>query len=68
VRYREKKAESAMPVRKYRYYFVRSTRPLPVDLFSGDACRPVLRKRAGAWFLFESTRCRRGERTTGAAK
>ncbi len=57
VRYREKKAEGATPGRKYRYYFVRSTRPLPADLFSGDACRPVLRKKADTWFLFESEKC-----------
>jgi hypothetical protein len=57
VRYREKKAEGATPARKYRYYFVRSTRPLPADLFSGDACHPVLRKKAGTWFLFENVKC-----------
>ena len=42
---------------EYRYYFVRNAQTVPATSLPRGACEPVLRKRAGTWSLFESTRC-----------
>jgi hypothetical protein len=41
----------------YRYFFVRHTAPLPVTLFAGAGCPPVLIAASGAWELFENQTC-----------
>ena len=42
----------------YRYFFVRSTEPLPPGYFPTDGCKPVLVKSSGAWSVFENVNCR----------
>ena len=44
----------------YRYYFVRSIRPLPDGFFPGGRCAPALVKSSGPWSLFENVSCHRG--------
>ena len=41
----------------YRYFFVRLNEPLPPGFFPDGKCRPVLRKSAGNWSLFENVNC-----------
>jgi hypothetical protein len=41
----------------YRYFFVRSERPLPVHLFDNDECQVHLVARDGPWSLFERANC-----------
>jgi hypothetical protein len=41
----------------YRYFFVRSTLPLPPGLFPSGRCRPALLKSAGSWSVFENVNC-----------
>ena len=41
----------------YRYFFVRSTQPLPPGLFPTGRCAPVLIKSAGDWSVFENVNC-----------
>jgi hypothetical protein len=53
VRYQNGK----IPADGYRYFFVRSTRPLPEKFFAGEACEPVLRKYSGSWSVFENVSC-----------
>ena len=53
VRYRE---GPVLP-EEYRYYFVRNGRTVPATSLPQGACQPVLRKRAGTWSLFESSKC-----------
>jgi hypothetical protein len=59
VRYRDPKAEAGKPASAYRYFFVRSLRPLPATFFAPGACQPVLRKSSGSWSLFENANCPR---------
>ena len=42
---------------RYRYFFVRNTKPLPADLFKNDQCQVDLVRSAGNWSLFEASRC-----------
>lgn len=42
-------------VYQYRYFFVRSTAPLPAGLFDNAQCPVHLVKSAGAWSLFENS-------------
>jgi hypothetical protein len=42
----------------YRYFFVRSTEPLPAGYFPTDRCKPVLVKSSGAGSVFENVNCR----------
>jgi hypothetical protein len=42
----------------YRYFFVRSSSPLPSNLFAGADCQPVLIAQSGLWKLFEHRSCR----------
>jgi len=44
----------------YRYFFVRSTAPLPPGYFPTGRCAPVLLKSAGAWSVFENVNCLAG--------
>jgi hypothetical protein len=53
VRYRDGKKPSG----DYRYFFVRSTGPLPAKLFPAGACEPVLRKSSGSWSVYENGKC-----------
>jgi hypothetical protein len=57
VRYRDPRAARAMPIGGYRYFFVRSTKPLPTPFFPSGACQPMPRKNAGPWTLFEAVNC-----------
>ena len=57
VRYRDPSAARAMPIGSYRFFFVRSLKPLPTPFFPTGACQPVLRKSAGPWILFEAVNC-----------
>jgi hypothetical protein len=41
----------------YRYFFVRTNDPLPPDFFPAGHCKPVLRKSAANWSLFENVNC-----------
>jgi hypothetical protein len=41
----------------YRYFFVRSQRPLPASYFPGGRCKPVMVKSHGEWSLFENVNC-----------
>lgn len=41
----------------YRYFFVRSTKPLPDALFKGADCPPTLVQSADAWRVFEYRGC-----------
>lgn len=41
----------------YRYFFVRSTTPLPPAYFPTGRCEPVLLKSAGPWSVFENVHC-----------
>lgn len=57
VRYRDPQAARAVPASGYRYFFVRSARPLPTPFFPAGACQPVPRKSSGPWTLFEAVNC-----------
>lgn len=43
--------------RMYRYFFVRSAKPIPADLFRNDECEVALVKQTGEWSVFERRSC-----------
>ena len=57
VRYRDPQAAMAVPTSGYRYFFVRSAKPLPTPFFPAGTCQPVPRKSSGPWTLFEAVNC-----------
>ncbi|HEY2482563.1 MAG TPA: hypothetical protein VGI30_10265, partial [Caulobacteraceae bacterium] len=42
---------------RYRYFFVRRTKPIPAMLFAGAPCPPVQIAASGAWVLLENRPC-----------
>ena len=42
---------------RYRYIFVRHSKPIPTALFASVACRPVEVAASGTWALFEARPC-----------
>lgn len=45
---------------RYRYFFVRHSRPIPARLFMGAECQPVQIASSGPWALFERRPCKGG--------